>query len=109
MEFQPVDLKDLIGISFGMLVVLIPVIGLTIRFGAKPPVDALLSAGVIGSPQARAALDGPTRREVDLIAHRILELEQEVARLKGGSGLQPVASFEDVAPVGRTLEVQRAR
>lgn len=107
MEFQPVDLKDLIGMSIAMLVVLIPVIGLTIRFAAKPLVDALIAAGVIGNQQARAAADAPTRREVDLMARRMLELEQEVARLKGG--LQPVASYEEGAPVARPVELQRVR
>jgi hypothetical protein len=109
MEFRPVDVKDLIGISVGMLVVLIPVIGLTIRFAAKPLVDSLISAGVLGTPQARAALEGPTRRELELMARRMLELEQEVARLKGGDGLQPVASFDEGALAGRPVELQRAR
>jgi hypothetical protein len=95
-DLLPVSLPDVIGVTLGTMVVLIPVLGATIRFAAKPLVDALRSAGVIGSQQV--ALGAASSRDVDLLSRRVLELEQEVAKLKGtarvdasiDSQLQPV-------------------
>jgi hypothetical protein len=71
MEIQPVDLTALILGSLGVLIVLVPVIGFTVRFAIKPFADALA--------RGRDAAPG---REVQLLAARVRELEEEVIRLK---------------------------
>lgn len=76
MEFQPINLAEVMGIGLGMMVVLIPIMGATVRFAAKPLIDALLQAGLL-SPRA------PTSdSELGRLSRRVLELEQELARRK---------------------------
>jgi aldehyde:ferredoxin oxidoreductase len=118
MEFQPIDLKALVGVTLGMLVVLIPIIGATIRFSAKPLVDALVRGGVIGSPQAQAlALGaGASQKDLELVSRRLRELEQEVNKLKGlvrtDTQVPPrVVQLEEGESEreARLVELQRAR
>lgn len=96
MEIQPVNLNEIVGVTLGMLVVLIPVFGATIRFAARPLVDALMQAGVIG-PRTQAANEA----ELGRLSRRVLELEQELSRRK----------LEAIAPIGgepsRSIELQR--
>jgi hypothetical protein len=106
MEFQAVDLKELVGITLGMLVVLIPVMGATIRFAAKPLIDVLVQSGIIGSKDAQAALNAPTKSELERLSRRVLELEQEVRGLKGALPA-PVVALEADAP--RPPELHRVR
>jgi hypothetical protein len=81
MEIQPVNLTELFGISLGMLTVLIPLLALALRFSVKPLVETLIHAGVLkaAAPQA----DGAAPKELARLERRVLELEQEVAKLKG--------------------------
>ncbi len=72
MEIQPVDLTALIPAVLGVLIVLVPVMGWTARFAIKPIVEAL----------ARARESGAPGREVELLAARVRELEEEIIRLK---------------------------
>jgi hypothetical protein len=72
MEIQPVNLTELVPAVLGILVVLIPAVGFTVRFALKPIVEALSRA-------RETALPG---REVELLAARVRELEEEVIRLK---------------------------
>jgi hypothetical protein len=72
MEIQPVDLTALIPATLGVLIVLVPVIGFTVRFAIKPIVDALSRTRETAAPG----------REVELLAARVRELEEEVIRLK---------------------------
>jgi hypothetical protein len=72
MDIQPVDLTALVPAVLGILVVLIPVIGFTVRFALKPIVEAL----------SRAREVAPPGRETELLAARVRELEDEVMRLK---------------------------
>ncbi len=72
MEIQPVDLTALIPATLGVLIVLVPVIGFTVRFAIKPIVDALSRGRETAAPG----------REVELLAARVRELEEEVIRLK---------------------------
>jgi siroheme synthase len=72
MEIQPVDLTALIPAVLGVLIVLVPVMGWTARFAIKPIVEALARAREAGAPS----------REVELLAARVRELEEEVVRLK---------------------------
>lgn len=71
MDWNPVEL---VAVSGTMLILLVPVLGVTIRTTARPLIDALVSAGLIG-PQRQAL-------ETGRLARRIVELEQEVDRLK---------------------------
>lgn len=75
MEIQPVNLTELMGLVLGMMVVLIPIMGATVRFAAKPLVEALLQSGLL-SP--RTTSDS----ELGRLSRRVLELEQELARRK---------------------------
>jgi hypothetical protein len=90
MEIQPVDLTALILGGLGVLVVLVPVIGFTVRFAIKPIVDAVSRSRETAAPG----------REVELLAARVRELEEEVIRLKNAdpyrvglpSGTDPLRS-----------------
>ena len=77
MEIQPVDLSALTAIVLGSLVVLIPIMGATARFAAKPLIDALVQSGLFTRTQPTADSD------LGRLSRRVLELEQELARLKG--------------------------
>jgi hypothetical protein len=72
MEIQPVDLTALIPATLGVLIVLIPVLGFTVRFAIKPIVEAL----------SRARESTGPGRELELLSARVRELEEEVIRLK---------------------------
>ena len=88
METLPVDLVEVVGAVMGSLLVLIPVLGLAIRFAARPLVDALL------------ATRGEGARPVDMEALkvRIAALEHELKELSGG-GEQARPSFAESRPV----------
>jgi hypothetical protein len=107
-ELLPIDLTALVASTLGMMVVIIPVLGLTIRFAARPLVEALRSAGVIGTP-ALAQGGAASTRDLELLARRVVELEQEVARLKGlpARGEAPVDPLAAGAPLAG--EGQRLR
>lgn len=87
METLPVDLTELVAAIMGSLLVLIPVLGLAVRFAAKPLVDALV------------ATRGDGARPVDLAAlkARIEALEHEVKDLTGGAGRRP--ALPDARPI----------
>ena len=84
-EFLPVDVTQLVAVALGCLIPLIFVLGITMRFAAKPLVEALSKLRENGAPA----------RDVEMLSRRVLELEQEVLRLRGGSvtsdapGLEP--------------------
>ncbi len=103
MQLQPVNLSDVLGIVGGMLIVLIPVIGVTIRFAAKPLVEALKAVGVLG-PQSAVA-GSASARDVELLSRRVLELEQEVAKLKAPAlpTTSSTAMDAQVVPIDRQV------
>jgi hypothetical protein len=72
-EFLPVDVTQLVAVALGCMIPLIFVLGLTMRFAAKPLVEALGKLRENGAPA----------RELDMLTRRVLELEQEVLRLRG--------------------------
>ena len=79
-EFLPVDVTQLVAVALGCMIPLIFVVGITMRFAAKPLVEALGKLRENGAPA----------KEVDVLSRRVLELEQEVLRLRAaqGSGTQ---------------------
>jgi len=75
METLPINLVEMVAAVMGSLLVLIPVLGLAVRFAARPLVDALVTS------------KGEGARPVDLNAlkMRIEALEHEVKELSGDS------------------------
>jgi hypothetical protein len=72
MEIQPVDLTALIPAVLAVCIPLVAVIGFTVRFAIKPIVEVLGRSREASSPS----------RDVELLAVRVRELEEEVIRLK---------------------------
>ncbi len=75
-EFLPVDVTQLVAVALGCMIPLIFVLGITMRFAAKPLVEALGKLRENGAPA----------RELEVLSRRVLELEQEVLRLRGTQG-----------------------
>ncbi len=75
-EFLPVDVTSLVGVALGCMIPLIFVLGITMRFAAKPLVEALSKLRENGAPA----------RELEMLSRRVLELEQEVLRLRASQG-----------------------
>jgi hypothetical protein len=92
-EFLPVDVTHLAAVVLGCLIPLIFVLGITMRFAAKPLVEALGKLRENGAPA----------REVEMLSRRVLELEQEVLRLRGGS----VSSETPTLEPGSALRLRR--
>lgn len=71
METLPIDLTGLVGAIMGSLLVLIPVLGLAVRFAAKPLVDALVATRGEGArPTDLAAL----RTRIETLEHEVKDL-----------------------------------
>jgi len=75
-EFLPVDVTQLVAATLGCMIPLIFVIGITMRFAAKPLVEALGKLRENGAPA----------KELEVMSRRVLELEQEVLRLRSAQG-----------------------
>jgi hypothetical protein len=86
---MPVDLTAITAIVMGMLVVLIPVAGFTLRFAIKPITEAV----------AMLRDGSMERQKVDLLERRMTLLEQELHGLEG--------MREDLARVLEAAEFQR--
>lgn len=85
MDTLPIDLVQMVAAIMGSLLVLIPVLGLAIRFAARPVVDAL----VAGKGQ------GAHPGDLEGLKIRIEALEHEVKDLSTGA---TVAATSDLAP-----------
>lgn len=71
MDTLPIDLTQLVAAIMGSLLVLIPVLGLAIRFAARPFVDALVASRGEG---ARPADLEAVRTRLDALEHEVKEL-----------------------------------
>jgi hypothetical protein len=71
MDTLPVDLTQLVAAIMGSLLVLIPVMGLAVRFAARPLVDALVASRGAG---ARPADLGALKMRVEALEHEVKEL-----------------------------------
>lgn len=78
MDALPIDLTQLVAAIMGTLLVLIPVLGLAIRFAARPFVDALMATRGEGARPA----------DLQALRMRIEALEHEVEEL-GGAPTRP--------------------
>ncbi len=74
METLPIDLVQMVAAIMGSLLVLIPVLGLAIRFAARPVVEALVASKGEGARPA----------DLDALKMRIEALEHELKGLTGG-------------------------
>ena len=93
MEIQPIDLTALVSVTLGILVVLVPVIGFTVRFAIKPIADAL----------GRSREGSGPARELELLAARVRELEEEVIQLKNTDPYRvSVAGRSEALPAGQS-------
>jgi hypothetical protein len=70
-EMLPVDLIELVSTIMGCLIVLIPVLGLMLRFAARPLVDALVASRGEGARPA----------DIDALKMRVEALEHEARTL----------------------------
>jgi len=89
MQVLPVDLTAITAIIMGMLVVLIPIAGLTARFAIKP----------IAESMAKLRQGNMDRQVVEMLERRLSLLEQEVHGLGG--------MRDDVARLLEEAEFQR--
>jgi cell division protein FtsB len=77
MDTLPIDLTSLVAAIMALLLVLIPVLGLAIRFAARPFVDALVaSRGEGAQPADLQAL----RTRIDTLEHEVQELSGQPQR-----------------------------
>ena len=72
MDTLPVDLTQLVAAIMGSLLVLIPVLGLAVRFAARPLVDALVASRGEGAGPADL---GALKMRIDALEHEVKELE----------------------------------
>jgi len=72
-DFLPVNVTELAAAVLALMIPLVAVVGFTIRFAAKPLVEALGKLRENGAPA----------KELEVLSRRVLELEQEVLRLRG--------------------------
>jgi hypothetical protein len=75
-EFLPVDMTQLVAVVLGCMIPLVFVVGITMRFAAKPLVEALGKLRENGAPA----------KDLEVLSRRVLELEQEVLRLRASQG-----------------------
>ena len=75
METLPIDLVQMVAAIMGSLLVLIPVLGLAIRFAARPLVDALVASKG----------EGARTTDLDALKMRIEALEHEVKGITGSA------------------------
>ena len=73
MPVLPIDLTAIVAIVMGMLVVLIPIAGITARFAIKPIAEALVH-------MRESSVD---RQQLQLLERRLSLIEQEINGLGG--------------------------
>lgn len=78
-QVMPIDVTAIVAIIMGMLVILIPIAGLTARFALKPLVESL--ANLMASREVTDALQ-ITERRVALLEQQVESLENLARRLK---------------------------
>lgn len=91
MDTLPIDLVQMVAAIMGSLLVLIPVLGLAIRFAARPVVDALVASK--GGGARPGDLEG--------LKMRIEALEHEVKDLSTGATVPATAALAPPVPIRR--------
>ena len=95
-QVLPVDLNGLIAIAGGMLMILIPVTGFTVRFAIKPITEAI----------ARLRESNVDRETMKLLERRVVLLEQELQAL--GNMREDVDRIADAVAFDKQLEKGRS-
>lgn len=85
----PIDVTAIVAVVMGLMVVLIPIAGLTARFALKPIAEAV----------ARMRSAQGADRELKLVEQRLALLEQQLSNLE-----TDVRKIEDVAEFDRQLK-----
>lgn len=85
----PIDVTSMVGVVMGLLVVLIPVAGVTARFALKPIAEAV----------ARMREAQGTNRELQMVERRLALMEQQLSHLE-----TDVRKIEDLREFDRQLE-----
>ena len=95
MQFQPIDLSELIAVPLGLLTVLIPITGFTIRFALRPIVEIWAKAR-----EPRNEL----LQEVQALSARVAQLEQQLAlaRIAAGSAVPELPLPAELRDVTRS-------
>ena len=88
MEVLPVDVAQVVAIVFGTSIVLIPVLGLTLRFAVKPLFEAYARAFPAPARQAQ---------ELERLERRVRELEEALADQRGERLALPPARLNGAA------------
>ena len=96
-QVEPINVTATVAVVMGMLVVLIPVAGLTLRFAMKPVTESL----------ARLREGTMEREKVQLLERRMALLEQELHGLDGVK--RDVASMLEAAEFQRQLNTTPPR
>lgn len=79
MQVLPIDLTAIISVVLGMMVVLIPVAGLTARFALKPTVEAL---GQFFESKGKDEAVQLLERRCALLEQQVEAMEHQVMRLQ---------------------------
>ena len=85
---MPIDVTAIVAIIMGMMVVLIPIAGVTARFALKPIAEAV----------ARVREASGTTRELQVVEQRLSLLEQQLSNLE-----TDVREIEDKSDFDRQL------
>jgi hypothetical protein len=86
---QPIDVTSVVAVVMGLMVVLIPIAGLTARFALKPIAEAV----------ARMRAGQGASQELAVMEQRVALLEQQLSNLE-----TDVRKIEDVAAFDRQLK-----
>ena len=81
MEILPIDITAIVAVVMGMLVILIPIAGLTARFALKPLVESFARLFEVQNVQETLQM---SERRMALMEQQIEGLEGEIRRLGGG-------------------------
>lgn len=98
MQIQPIDLTEIIAVFMGISIVLVPIIGITIRFALKPAVEALSQL-----------MESRGREEsIQILERRIGLLESQMEALEGSmTRLEDTVTFDSQLQAGSTEEDNR--
>lgn len=81
----PIDVTGVVAVVMGLMVVLIPVAGLTARFALKPIAEAV----------ARMREAQGTNREIQLVEQRLALMEQQISNIESDvRQIEEKASFD---------------
>lgn len=75
----PIDVTGIVAVVMGMLVILIPIAGLTLRFAIKPIAEAVAK---VRAAEASNREIGMLEQRVELLERQLSAMESDVHRLR---------------------------